>query len=119
MDTEFNLQRSQALSDIKAIVNSRNYSLSCHKLGKSSFVEVSVNYWLDGDDRISSLETQIFCISKSCTNFIVSFGDGLKNCSAFVVDFDLESDFDGNVPLGMNILRFTLFIYGYSSLQRM
>lgn len=62
-------------------------------------IEISVNYWSDIGNRIGALENQIFCISKNCTNFILSFIDSLKNCSAFVVDFDMETDFEGILPI--------------------
>ncbi|XP_055299760.1 uncharacterized protein LOC129567157 [Sitodiplosis mosellana] len=99
IEKDYNLQHSSVLTGIKSIINSRNYSLSFHKLGNSSMVEISVNYWSDIGNRIGALENQIFCISKNCTNFIVSFIESLKNCSAFVVDFDMETDFEAILPV--------------------
>lgn len=96
MEDEYNLQHSRAISSIRAAITNRYYSLLFHRLGNSSFVEVSVNYWLDGGDRISAMENQMFCISKNCRNFLVSFADSLSNCSAFLVDFDLEAEFEGS-----------------------
>lgn len=86
---------------MKSAVDSRCYSLLFHRLGNSSIVEISINYWVDGGgDRISELRNQIFCISKNCSNFLQSFSESLSNCSAIVVDFDLESELNGSEALG-------------------
>lgn len=55
-------------------------------------IEISMNSWLAGGSWFGSLDNQMFCITKDCANFILKFGDSLKNCSAFIVDFDLKFD---------------------------
>lgn len=104
IEKEYNTQHSGAITGIKSIVNTRNYSLSFHKLGNSEMIEISVNFWSDIGNRIGSLENQIFCISKNCTNFVNSFAGSLKRCSAFVVDFDLGYYFDGDLPENIPII---------------
>lgn len=107
----YDSQHSDVLSGIKSIINSRNYSLSFHKLsGNSSMIEISVNYWSDIGNRMSALENQIFCISKNCTNFIRSFIESLNNCTAFVVDFDMEIDFEEVLPVEIPIIPTFSFV---------
>lgn len=93
-------QNSTAKSIVKSVVNNRCYSLLFHRLGNSSIVEISINYWADGGDRISELRNQIFCISKNCSNFLLHQSEILSNCSAIVADFDLENDLNGNEARG-------------------
>lgn len=100
IEKDYKQQHSTALSIVKSAVDSRCYSLLFHRLGNSSIVEISINYWADGGDRISELRNQIFCISKNCSNFLLSFGESLSNCSAIVADFDLENDLNGNEAQG-------------------
>lgn len=96
-------QNSKAISSVKHAITNRNFSLFFHKLGSSPMVQISVNYWLDGGDRISSLQEQMFCISKNCTNFMRSFGESLSNCSALLVDFNLKEDLDENIRHGKEL----------------
>lgn len=104
IERDFNLEDSRAKSAIKSTVHKRHYAFLFHKLGNSSMVEISMNSWLSGGSWIGSLDNQIFCITKDCANFILRFGDSLKNCSAFVVDFDLN--FDENLSQGLTLLEF-------------
>lgn len=105
VERDFNVEDSRAKSAIKSTVNKRHYAFLFHKLGNSSMVEISMNSWLSGGSWIGSLDNQIFCITKDCVNFILRFGDSLKNCSAFIVDFDLN--FDGNLAQGLTVLEFS------------
>lgn len=99
---DYNQQRTKAISTVKQAITNRNYALLFHKLGNSQIVQISVNYWLDGDDRISSLQDQIFCISKNCTNFVLSFQESLSNCTAFLADFDLQEELGDNIREGIH-----------------
>lgn len=95
MEKDYKQQHSRALSEVKSVVDSRCYALLFHRLGNSAMVEISLNYWLNGD----LLQNQFFCISKNCTNFLLTFGS-LANCSAFVADFDLKSELNGIAEQG-------------------
>lgn len=101
IENDYKQQYNRAISDVKSALDSRCYSLLFHRLGNSSIVEISINYWLDGSDRINGISAnQILGISKNCTNFLLSFGESLSNCSAFVVDFDLKNDLTGTEVQG-------------------
>ncbi|XP_031623545.1 uncharacterized protein LOC116340929 [Contarinia nasturtii] len=89
IEKDYGLQHSCILSGIESILKNQNYSLSFCKLS-SSFTEISINYLSDIETK-NSLENQIFCISKNCTQFFETFVDDQEKCSAFVVDFDLQS----------------------------
>lgn len=102
IEKDYNLKHSEAMSAVKSTVHKRNYSLLLHKLGNSSMVEISMNSWMSGG-WTGSLDNQIFCISKDCANFIVNFADSLANCSAFIVDFDL--DLEGTVAQGSVLMN--------------
>lgn len=104
IEKDYNLQHSSVLTGIKSIVSNRNYSLSFHKLGNSSTVEISVNYWSDVGNRYGTMENQFFCTVKNCKNFVHHFTDSLDKCSAFVVDFDLKREFQENLPTNIPII---------------
>lgn len=116
IEADYKQQRTKAISHVKSIIQNRNFSVLFHKLGNSSTVEISVNYWMDDCDRISPLDNRIFCITKNCANTILSFEECLENCSAFVVDFDLESELSGMEGIEYQSKRFeqnNFFVFRY------
>lgn len=110
IEKEYSAEHSSVMSAIKSIINNRNYSLSFHKLGNSSIVEISINYWPDVNNPNMPLENLIFCIAKNCTNFILSNIDNLTRCSAFVVDFELGDDFEAIIPEGIPVISTFSFV---------
>lgn len=104
IEKEYNTQHSNVMTAIKSILSNHTYSLSFHKLGNSPFVEISINYWPDVNNPNVPLENLIFCISKNCINFILSNTDSLQRCSAFVVDFDLDDDFEAAIPENIPVI---------------
>lgn len=113
---DYEQQHSNIEAKIKSISSEQNYSLSFNRIKEISLFEIYINYLSGDSNRFESLESQIICISKQTDDFFHIIEDELNNCSAFLINFDLDEN--SNDPIrkfsrqkGKNICRINIELH--------
>lgn len=86
---------------MKTISSQQNYSLSFNRLKQNSLIEIYINYLSGDTNRFESLETQIVYLTENIDDFFHNIKFELINCSAFLINFDLDESNEGIIVILM------------------
>lgn len=83
------------MTDIRTKLGDQKYSISLNKLGNTTNIKISLNYFSTDCNGINIWENKIIRLCSGATDvchFLKDFREELKNCSAVLTNFGLTEE---------------------------